>query len=223
MSSIIRAVVFDMDGLMFNTEDVYTLAGTELLRRRGCLFTEDLKDALMGLPPEPCFKTMIDWHGLPDDWKKLALESDAIYVGLLDANLAMMPGLPELLAALERANIPKAIATSSNPRLTHICLKPFELAERFQFIMTSEDITHGKPHPEIYLRCAERFGVSPAEMLVLEDSQNGCRAAIAAGAFAVAVPGEHSRRHNFTGAQLVIESLADPRLYEALGLAGPSR
>ena len=80
-------------------------------------------------------------------------------------------------------------------------------------------MTDGKPHPEIYLTAARRFDIEPARMMVLEDSQNGCRAAIASGAFAVAVPGDHSRAHDFTGAQFVAESLADRRIYEALGLA----
>ena len=76
----------------------------------------------------------------------------------------------------------------------------------------------GKPHPEIYLLAARRFGVAPGELLVLEDSQNGCRAAVAAGAVAVAVPAGHSRRHDFTGAALVADTLADPRLLALLQL-----
>ncbi len=72
---------------------------------------------------------------------------------------------------------------------------------------------YGKPHPEIYLTAAQRFGISPAEMMVLEDSQNGCLAAAAAGAFVVAVPGEHSREHDFSMASLLVDSLADRRLY----------
>ncbi len=212
------AVTFDMDGLMFNSEDVYTLAGTELLARRGRRFTPELKDAMMGLPPRAAFEAMIDRLELPETWDVLAAESDEIFLGLLGERLAIMPGLLELLATLERAGVPKAIATSSGRRLTEACLAPFRLAPRFRFVLTSEDITRGKPDPEIYLSAARRFGVPPAEMLVLEDSQNGCRAASAAGAFTVAVPGEHSRRQDFSAANLVIESLADRRLYEALGL-----
>jgi HAD superfamily hydrolase (TIGR01509 family) len=128
-----------------------------------------------------------------------------------------MPGLELLLEAIESRGIPKAIATSSGPRFVHNVLSRFALAPRFEFILTSEDIVEGKPHPEIYLTAAERFAVSPEEMLVLEDSQNGCRAAVAAGTFAVAVPAGHSRGHDFTGAKLVIDTLADPRLYDALG------
>jgi len=213
-----RAITFDMDGLMFNTEDVYTMAGTELLARRDRLFTPQLKGAMMGLPPRSAFEAMIKWHDLGESWEVLAAESDEIFLRLLAEHMATMPGLLELLTALENAGIPKAIATSSGRRLTEACLAPFQLASRFSFILTSEDITLGKPDPEVYLLAAKRFGVPPAEMLVLEDSQNGCRAASAAGVYTVAVPGEHSRSQDFSAANLRIESLADQRLYAVLGL-----
>jgi HAD superfamily hydrolase (TIGR01509 family) len=213
-----QAVTFDMDGLMFNSEDVYTLAGSELLSRRGLEFTPDLKDAMMGLPPQKAFEAMIDMHALTEPWEQIAIESNEIFLGLLEQHLKTMPGLMELLDALERAAIPKAIATSSSRRLMNACLGPFGLASRFSFLLTSEDITHGKPNPEIYLLAAERLGIPPSKMLVLEDSQNGCRAASAAGAFTVAVPGDHSRSQDFSCADLTIDSLKDKRLYKALGL-----
>jgi HAD superfamily hydrolase (TIGR01509 family) len=213
-----RAVVFDMDGLMFNTEEIYSLVGAELLRRRRRQFTEELKDAMMGIPPQPAFEAMIRWHNLDETWEELLSESNQIFVGLLDDHLAPMPGLLELLAALEKAGIPKAIGTSSGRALLEEVLSRFELQRRFRFTLTAEDITRGKPHPEIYLAAAERFGLKPQQMVVLEDSQNGCHAAAAAGAFTVAVPGVHSRRHDFSAASLVVESLTDPRLYEVLGI-----
>ena len=216
-----RAVVFDMDGLMFNTEDVYTAVGTELLRRRGLAFTAELKNAMMGQRPQPSFELMIRHCRLGETWQELAAESDQLFLSLLNDHLAPLPGLYDLLDALERAAIPKAIATSSNRALVCACLEPFGLQKRFQFILTAEDIVHGKPHPEIYLTAARRFGVAPADMMVLEDSQNGCRAAAAAGAFTVAVPGEHSREHDFSSASLVADSLADPRVFEALRLTPP--
>jgi len=214
-----RAVVFDMDGLMFNTEEVYWDVGTELLRRRGYEFTKELSDAMMGRPPRPAFEVMIDWHALKDTWEELSAESEGIYIDVLDNHLAPMPGLLDLLDALEAAGIPKAIGTSSQPKLVDATLSPFEMHSRFQFILTARDITYGKPHPEIYQKAARLFGLLPREMVVLEDSQTGCRAAAAAGAVVVAVPGKHSAGHDFGVATLVAESLADPRLYQLLGLA----
>ncbi len=85
-------------------------------------------------------------------------------------------------------------------------------------MLGAEDIARGKPHPEIYLAAARRFGVPAGQMAVLEDSENGCLAAAAAGALTIAVPGEHSRTQDFAAASLVVDSLADPRLYAALGI-----
>ncbi len=145
-------------------------------------------------------------------------ETDVIFADILRDQLACMPGLLDLLAALEAAGIPKAIATSSGPAFVDKVLSRFELAPRFAFILTSDDIVEGKPNPEIYLKAAGRFGLAPGDVLVLEDSYNGCQAAIRAGTFAVAVPGGHSRGQDFGEASLVIDSLADPRLYEVLGI-----
>jgi HAD superfamily hydrolase (TIGR01509 family) len=214
-----RAVVFDLDGLMFNTEELYQEVGSEILRRRGYEFTQELLDQMMGRPSRVALQIMIDTHTLRATVEELLAETDEIFPEILNERLAPMPGLIDLLAALERHVIPKGIATSSRRAFVETVLAKFDFQLRFSPILTSEDITEGKPHPEIYLTAARRLGIAPAQMLVLEDSQNGFRAAVAAGAIAVAVPGEHSRRHDFRGAALVADSLADPRLYALLELA----
>jgi HAD superfamily hydrolase (TIGR01509 family) len=208
-----------MDGLMFNTEDVYWKVGTELMRRRGHEYTRELNDALMGRPPQACFEEMIRWHSLGDSWEDLAAESEELFISMLDHRVGPMPGLRELLDALEAAGTPKAICTGSTRKVLTAVLGRFGMEPRFQFALAAEDITHGKPHPEIYLTAASRFGIEPSEMLVLEDSEAGSRAAAAAGALVVAVPTEHSRDQDFSMASLVIESLADPRLFDALEVA----
>ena len=104
-----QAVTFDMDGLIFNSEDVYTLAGTELLSRRGCQFTPELKDAMMGLPPQKAIEAMIDHHALTEPWQSIAAESNAIFLGLLDRHLATMPGLMELLDAWTAPRFPRRL------------------------------------------------------------------------------------------------------------------
>ncbi len=218
MPSSLHAVVFDLDGLMFNTEALYQQVGSELLRRRGKLFEADLLNQMMGRPGSVALQIMIEHHGLTDSAQALSDETDDIFMDILDEQLECMPGLVDLLAALEQARLPKAIATSSGPQFVQNVLDRFDFAPRFQFILTSADVTEGKPHPQIYLMAAERFGLQPRAMMVLEDSQNGCRAAVASGAFAIAVPGGHSRSHDFAGAEFVAESLADRRIYAALNL-----
>jgi HAD superfamily hydrolase (TIGR01509 family) len=211
-SNHIEAVAFDLDGLLVNTEQLYQHVGAELLRRRGRSFEPDLLDAMMGRPQQVSLAIMIEWHGLTDTVDTLAAETHEIFRGLLDTELRTMPGVVELLDLLDERGIARGVATSSGPDFAHDVLGRVGLRERFAFVLTSADVTHGKPHPEIYRAAAGRLAVAPGAMLVLEDSAAGCRAAVAAGAVAVAVPGGHSRRHDFSGARFIAESLADPRI-----------
>lgn len=213
-----RAVVFDLDGLMFNTEELYQQVGGEILRKRGHEFTPELLNAIMGRPGHVALAMMIEWHRLDATVETLVAETRELFPPILDRRLAFMPGLAELLESLERAAIPKGIATSSGREFTLNVLGRFELPPRFAFILTAEDVLEGKPAPEIYLKAARRFGVDPSEMLVLEDSHNGCRAAKSAGAITVAVPSGHSRSHDFEMAHLIADSLADPRIRELLDI-----
>ncbi len=213
----IDAVVFDLDGLLVNTEELYQHVGSEMLRRRGRTFDADLLDAMMGRPQKVALGIMIEWHGLDDTVETLAAETKVIFESLLDDRLRPMPGAVALVEHLVARGLPRGVATSSGPDFAHDVLGRVGLLDRFGFVLTSADVTQGKPHPEIYETAAGRLGVRPERMLVLEDSAAGCRAAVAAGAGAVAVPGGHSRRHDFTGARLVAESLADPRIHALLG------
>ena len=208
----IRGVAFDLDGLLVNTEELYQDVGSELLRRRGRTFEPDLLDRMMGRPQQVSLQIMIDWHGLTDTIETLARETGEIFSSLLETRLQPMPGAVALVESLAHRGLPRGVATSSGPDFAHDVLSRVGLRHRFGFVLTSADVTHGKPHPEVYGLAAARLGVAPAEMLVFEDSENGCRAAVAAGAVVVAVPGGHSRRHDFTGARFVADSLADPRI-----------
>src|SRR5262245_22380303 len=151
-----RAVVFDLDGLMFNTEELYQEVGAELLRRRGYEFSQDLLDQMMGRPSHVALQIMIDAHTLRATVEELLAETDEIFPEILQQRLAPMPGLVELLGALEKNSIPKAIATSSRRSFVERVLGHFNYHPRFSPILTCEDITHGKPHTVIYLKEATR-------------------------------------------------------------------
>lgn len=212
----IHAVVFDLDGLMFNTEEVFNQTGTEVLRRRGKTPHPELFLSMMGRRANEAFQVMIDMMQLSDSMDTLKLESEEVFDSLLDEILQPMPGLMTLLEAIERRSLPKAVATSSDRKFLTNILNRFELIERFDYTLTAEDVTHGKPHPEIYLTVAQRLGVSPTNMLVLEDSENGTRAAAAAGAHIISVPHEISRYHDFSQAKGIASSLTDPIILNLL-------
>lgn len=217
----IRAVTFDLDGLMFNTEDIYPMALDRTCQGRGAMYGPSLREQMMGRPGSTALKILIEALAWDTTIEAIQTETDGHLRELLPLHLATMPGLLELLIALESHGIPKAIGTSSRRWFVDTVLAPFELSPRFHTILTAEDVINGKPEPEIYLKAAERLGVEPHEMAVLEDSTNGCRAALAAGCVAIAVPNEHTQNFVFPEVHLTVDSLADRRLYDRLGLAIP--
>jgi len=203
-----------MDGLMFDTEDTYWKAASALLGRRGEVYTDKLNSLVMGKPPRVCFELFKETFAFPETWQELQTESEDLFLEFLDDGYSTMPGLYELLELLEQRNIPKGICTSSSLRVVSEVLRRKDLAKRFGFILTAEDVVNGKPDPEVYLKAAERFGIAPSEMLVLEDSEAGCQAASGAGAFAVAVRVKHNAHCAFSDAKKVVPSLNDPLIME---------
>jgi len=208
----IRAVCFDFDGLMVNTEDVFEEAGTILLRKRGHEFTPEVRRGMVGRREEEAIAHLIAELKLADNVADLRREAKETFLELLEGRLAPMPGLFELLARVEERALPKAVATSSERAYLRQLLDHFELTGRFHSLLAAEDVMHGKPHPEIYERSAAALGVETYEMLVLEDSENGLRAAAAAGAYAVAVPNRHTKGHDFSSAKFIAAGLGDPRI-----------
>ena len=212
----IQAVAFDMDGLMFDTESLYSEVGRELMRRRGVDYPDDLCHAVMGTPPEASFTTMIRWFSLPDTWQELQEESDAIFLELVKGGFDMMPGLPELLAEIERLGLPKAVCTSSSPKLVAPVLAYHNMAPRFDFILTAVDVIQGKPNPEMYLKAASRFGIEPSTMMVLEDSVLGTQAALDAGALTFTVLAAHNKTRTFPRETQLVDRLNAPEVLAAL-------
>lgn len=219
--SQIRAVVFDMDGLMFNTEDIYDQSSRQLLSSRGVDFTRELKLAMMGLPTRTAIEVLQKCCGLSDSVDELLEESDSIFLDLLPKRIKMMPGLESLLVELERRQLPKAVATSSDRRLAEVALSRFDLIPRFEFILTSEDVINGKPAPDVYLLAAEKLQVEPENMLVLEDSYVGSSAAAAAKTLAVAVPNHHTSEQDFSHVEFVVDGLDSEVILELLNRQSP--
>jgi HAD superfamily hydrolase (TIGR01509 family) len=208
----IAGVALDLDGLLYDTEPLYFRVGTEVLARRQKTFDMALQKKMMGRPGLEAIAQMVRHHDLPDDPQTLLEESEAIYAGLLRSELQPMPGLETLVAVLEAAAFPFGVATSSRRHFAEQILRRDALLDRLAFLLTGDDVQRGKPHPEMYRKAADRLEITASSMLVLEDSENGCAAAVAAGAIAVAVTGEHVGGHTFPGAALQVRRLDDPRL-----------
>ena len=216
---MIRGVALDMDGLLFDTEELYWEVGDTVLQRRGFRFCSDLQQRMMGRVGVAAIEQMIDFHGLDDEPLALLGESGQLFEEMLATGLRPMPGLQEWIDLLHETEIPFGLATSNQRKFVDIIFEDIAWRESLAFVLTGDDVTNGKPHPEMYLTAAEKLSIAPSEMLVLEDSGNGCAAAVAAGAFAVAVPNAHTREQSFEGARLIATSLTDPKLHEIVRFA----
>ncbi|RMG40410.1 MAG: HAD family phosphatase [Planctomycetota bacterium] len=216
----IRAVAFDLDGLIFNTEDVFEIVCHRLVEERGERLTPEVRKQMMGRRAQEAYQVLRDVYGWDEPLESVVRRAKELFFEHLDGVLRPMPGLFTLLERLERLRLPKAVATSSNRE--HLCalLDRFDLLRRFDATLAAEDVHEGKPHPEVYLKAAERLGVAPRNLLVLEDSEAGTNAGANAGAVTVAVPHRHSAGHDFHRADYIARSLDDPVLLAGLEAVG---
>ena len=210
------AVAFDLDGLMFDTEALFFRVAGEMLSSRGKVFTHEIMQAMIGrraVDAGESFKRMAD---LDEPVEDLMAEARSRFLAEIDAAVHPTPGLFVLLDHLQKQAIPRVVATSSRRTYAEGLLRRHGLFDHFEAILTGDDVTLGKPDPEIYPKAASRLNIPPERLLVLEDSAPGIEAAKAAGAFAVGVPHEHSPAEGLEAADLIIPRLDDPRLYSLL-------
>jgi HAD superfamily hydrolase (TIGR01509 family) len=184
----VAAVIFDMDGLLFDTEYLYSDAMMMAAAEMGASFTLEAVHRTIGLPAADC--TAIWAEHLPPGFDVDAFwsASSANFKTLAETQLRLKAGAIELLDLLADMRLPCAIATSSGRATVDHHLSKAGIAERFDAIVAFGDYTQGKPHPAPYIEAANRLNVDPARCLALEDSHNGVRSAAAAGMITIMVP-----------------------------------
>ncbi len=214
-----RGVVFDLDGVLIDTEPIFEEVARRLLALRGLEPNPRVLEAMMGTPARQALKIFREHHQLNDTVEELSVECSRLFYDVLGADpVRVMAGAVPLLGMLRTKNIPCAIATSSSAVYVERVLKPLGLLPHFQFVLTCDDVQNGKPDPEVYATAAARLGLAPAEVVVLEDSPAGLRAAKAAGARCVAVPHRRVPLDQLTGADAIVPSLAAPEFLSLMGL-----
>ncbi|MEV1242168.1 HAD family hydrolase [Nonomuraea sp. NPDC050022] len=182
-----EAVFFDMDGLLVDSEKVWLEIETEVMARLGGEWTLDHQAHLVGGSMERTVAYMLAVSGSsvsPEDLREWMIDG---MVARLADGVALMPGASELLDAVREEGIPVALVTSSLREIADAVLKGVG-RDRFDAIVTADDVTRTKPDPEPYLTAADLLGVDPVRCVVLEDSPNGVAAATAAGCAVVGVP-----------------------------------
>ncbi|KRX91435.1 Pseudouridine-5'-monophosphatase [Trichinella pseudospiralis] len=207
-------VIFDMDGLLLNTEDYYTEAQDTYLRKFGKTFTWELKCRQMGRTQREGFQLVIDEYKLPVSLDEMLVEVHS-HLEMLFPHCQLMPGAERLVNHLHNHRIPMALCTGSTEHCYRIKSQNHQqvFSKFHHYLFTSDDpeVKHGKPNPDCFLICNSRFAEPPPveNVLVFEDAINGVEAALKAGMQVVMVPDHRMSTELRERATLCIDSLLD--------------
>jgi len=184
----VAAVVFDMDGLLFDTEKLYGHAILTAARELGVEMSAEVFHTFIGTPWSHNRRQMLEAYGEAYPAEELRVAWMRHFKLLVADSLELKPGVEALLDLLDEMGLPRAIATSSSHGTVEQHLGAHGLTDRFHHVVASGDYDNSKPAPDPFLRAAERLKVDPRDCLALEDSLNGVRSAASAGMMTVMVP-----------------------------------
>jgi HAD superfamily hydrolase (TIGR01509 family) len=205
----VEAVIFDMDGLMVNSEDLWEETERKYFSSRGFEYDREFDRLLMGRKKEESAAVIKDRLGLDDSIEDIIAERYHILRELCGERLKLMPGLMPLLESFIERRVPLGLASSSPLDQIHFILDRFDLRRFFSKIVSGDMVSRGKPAPDIYLLTADRLQKGPYACLALEDTINGVRAAKSAGMICLAVPDRRQKSLDFSIADSVFSSLAE--------------
>ena len=183
----VAAVVFDMDGVLIDSEQTWSDAREELVRERGGIWPPGTQKRMMGMSSREWSRFMHDELRVPMEPQEISDEVVERIGRMFREHLPLLPGARDAVARLA-GRFPLGLASSSNRPIIDLVLERARLAGSFQATVSSEEVPHGKPSPDVYFEAARRLGVDPAGAVAVEDSTNGIRSAHAAGLRVIAVP-----------------------------------
>ncbi len=207
----IKAVIYDMDGLLLNTEIFYSQASNAVFSRYGKTMSDELKSRVIGRPTMESAKLLVEELQLPLSPEEYLKQRNEILTTLMPDAQAM-PGAKELTHFLHSQNVKQAVATSTQTPFFHIKTQSHQdWFALFDTIICGDhpDIVHGKPAPDIFLIAAKQLGIAPESCLVFEDSPAGVQAAKSANMSVVAVLEDYANPKYYTQADQILHSLED--------------
>jgi HAD superfamily hydrolase (TIGR01509 family) len=187
---VIEAVVFDLDGVVIDSEQIWDDVREQLVKERGGRWHDRAHADMMGMSSPEWSRYMHEVIGLPETPEEI---NDEVVRGMLERYRGRLPLIPGAADAVRRlaAEFRLGVASSSNRPLIETVLERARIADLFEAVVSSEEVAAGKPAPDVYLEAARRLGVDPHRCTAIEDSANGIRAARAAGMRVIAIPNTH--------------------------------
>ena len=207
---MIEAVVFDLDGVLLDSEEIWDRAREELARERGGRWHDRAQRDMMGMSSTEWSRYMADVIGLPEPPEEINREVVQRLTELYREELPAIPGAREAVERLA-ARWPLGLASSSNRELIDLVLELLGVEHLFTATVSSEEVARGKPAPDVYLEAARRLGVDPTTAAAVEDSHNGILSAKAARMRVIAIPNAHfpPDEDALAAADVVLDSLAE--------------
>lgn len=209
-----KGLIFDMDGLMIDSERLYFQAERELAARFGREAPDELLGRMMGRKGLESMEIFVRELGLPLSAEEALALRTPLMRRLIAEDLLPMPGLGHIIGTFA-GRLKLAVATGASRKLLDIVVDRLGIREKFDLLLPSDGIKAGKPDPEIFLAACAGLSLPPAECVVLEDSENGVLAGKRAGCHVVAVPNEYSRGQDFSTADAVVRDLFEAAAHVA--------
>ncbi len=206
-----RAILFDMDGVLVDSEPLFLSAINRLLGEEGVepVSVQENEEFLIGTTIDETWRQLKIHRPLPLPAAEYIRRYDDIVRQVMAEELAPQPGVRELLAVCRQRGLAKAVASSSLHMWVDLKLNAIGLTGAFDAVLGGDDVSRGKPEPEIYLKAAAQMGVPPEQCIAIEDSPIGIAAAVASGAYTIAVRTEYTRNLDVSQAHLILETLED--------------
>jgi HAD superfamily hydrolase (TIGR01509 family) len=215
---VIEAVVFDLDGVLLQSEEIWDEVRAAYVRERGGRYDAEVQRAMMGMSSSEWSRYLHERAGVPDEPAAISAEIVRRMLESYRRRLPLIAGAVEAVRRLEAA-YPLGLASSSNRPLIDAVLAEAGLAASFRATVSSEEVARGKPAPDVYLEAARRLGVDPLRSAAVEDSHGGIRSAKAAGMRVIAIPNPSypPDDESLAQADVTIRSLAEltPALVDA--------
>jgi len=204
-----HAVIFDMDGILADSEPTYLEAANVVLAPLGRHLSDEQARKFIGSSVRHSWQGIVEMLALQGTVEDYVRQYDKVLVSLLSRPQPTLPGVRELLAELDRRGLPRALVTSSWQGWVDALLGAIGLTGAFPVVVTEEQVENAKPAPEPFLKAAALLRIEPAACIAIEDTPSGIQAARAAGTFAVQVRSASTAFSPIDGADLVLDSLED--------------